>query len=62
MAFGAVTAIKAAGKTCGPNGDITIVSFDAVKAAFEAMIAGDIDVDVECNYSMGLVLKVLLIN
>jgi len=49
MAFGAVTAIKAAGKTCGPEGDITIVSFDAVKAAFEAMIAGDIDVDVECN-------------
>lgn len=49
MAFGAVNAIKAAGKTCGINGDITIVSFDAVKAAFEAMIAGDIDVDVECN-------------
>jgi len=49
MAFGAVKAIKAAGKTCGPDGDITIVSFDAVKAAFEAMIAGDIDVDVECN-------------
>jgi len=49
MAFGAVKAIKAAGKTCGPKGDITIVSFDAVKAAFEAMIAGDIDVDVECN-------------
>lgn len=49
MAFGAVKAIKAAGKTCGPNGDITIISFDAVKAAFEAMIAGDIDADVECN-------------
>ncbi len=49
MAFGAIKAIKAAGKTCGPKGDITIVSFDAVKAAFEAMIAGDIDVDVECN-------------
>lgn len=49
MAFGAINAIKAAGKTCGPNGDITILSFDAVKAAFEAMIAGDIDVDVECN-------------
>ncbi|NMA65928.1 MAG: substrate-binding domain-containing protein, partial [Clostridiaceae bacterium] len=44
MAFGAINAIKAAGKTCGPNGDITIVSFDAVKAAFEAMIAGDMDV------------------
>ena len=49
MAFGAINAIKAAGKTCGPEGDITILSFDAVKAAFEAMIAGDIDVDVECN-------------
>lgn len=49
MAFGAINAIKAAGKTCGPNGDITIVSFDAVKAAFESMIAGDMDVSVECN-------------
>lgn len=49
MAFGAIKAIKAAGKTVGPKGDITMLSFDAVKAAFEAMIAGDIDVDVECN-------------
>lgn len=49
MAFGAVAAIKKAGKTCGPRGAITIVSFDAVKAAFEAMIAGDIDADIECN-------------
>ncbi len=49
MAFGAINAIKAAGKTCGPEGDITIVSFDAVKAAFESMIAGDMDVSVECN-------------
>lgn len=49
MAFGAINAIKAAGKTCGPKGDITIVSFDAVKAAFESMIAGDMDVSVECN-------------
>ena len=49
MTFGAINAIKAAGLTCGPEGDITILSFDAVKAAFEAMLAGDIDVDVECN-------------
>ena len=35
MAFGAIDAIKAAGKTCGPDGDIIIFSFDAVKAAFE---------------------------
>lgn len=49
MAFGAINAIKAAGKTCGPEGEITIISFDAVKAAFEAMIDGDMDVSVECN-------------
>jgi len=49
MAFGAIDAIKAAGKTCGPNGDITVISFDAVKAAFDAMIAGDLNVSVECN-------------
>lgn len=49
MAFGAIDAIKAAGKTCGPNGDIILVSFDAVSAAFDAMIAGDMNVSVECN-------------
>jgi simple sugar transport system substrate-binding protein len=49
MAFGAIDAIKAAGKTCGPKGDITIISFDAVAAAFDAMIAGTMNVSIECN-------------
>ena len=49
MAFGAIDAIKAAGKTCGPDGDIIIISFDAVKAAFEAMIAGDLNCAQECS-------------
>ncbi len=49
MAFGAVDAIKSAGKTCGPEGEITILSFDAVKAALEAMIEGEINADFECN-------------
>ena len=49
MAFGAIDAIKAAGKTCGPDGDIIIFSFDAVKAAFDAMIAGDLNAAFECN-------------
>ncbi len=49
MAFGAIDAIKAAGKTCGPDGEITIISFDAVKAAFDAMIAGDLNASFECN-------------
>ena len=49
MAFGAIDAIKAAGKTCGPDGDIIVISFDAVAAAFDSMIAGDMNVSVECN-------------
>lgn len=49
MAFGAIDAIKAAGHTCGPDGDITIISFDAVRAAFDAMMAGDINATFECN-------------
>lgn len=48
-AFGAIDAIKAAGKTCGPDGDIIVISFDAVKAAFDAMIAGDLNAAFECN-------------
>lgn len=49
MAFGAVDAIKAAGKTCGPDGDMIIISFDAVSAAFDSMIAGEINAAFECN-------------
>ena len=48
-AFGAIDAIKEAGKTCGPNGDIIMISFDATKNGFQRMIDGEIHVDVECN-------------
>lgn len=53
MAFGAVDAIHEAGKTCGPGGDIIIISFDAVKAAFEAMREGKINMAIECNPLQG---------
>ena len=33
MAFGAIDAIKASGRNCGPDGDIIIISFDACRAA-----------------------------
>ena len=49
MAFGAIDAIQAAGKTCGPEGDIILISFDAVSAAFDCMIGGTINADFECN-------------
>lgn len=47
MAFGAIDAIKAAGKV--PGKDIIIISFDAVKEAFNRMISGEINCVVECN-------------
>ncbi len=47
MAFGAIDAIKAVGKV--PGKDIIIISFDAVHEAFNRMIAGEINADVECN-------------
>ncbi len=51
MALGAIDAIKAAGKK--PGEDIIIVSADAVKAAFDAIIAGELNCTVECSPLLG---------
>ncbi|MCI8579632.1 MAG: ABC transporter substrate-binding protein [Dorea sp.] len=48
-AFGAIDAIKAAGKTVGPDGDILVLSFDTVKAGIEATMTGEIICNTECN-------------
>lgn len=53
MTFGAIEAIEAAGKTCGPDGDIIIISFDAGRAALQAMAEGKINADFECNPNLG---------
>lgn len=53
MTFGAIEAIHEAGLTCGVNGDITIISFDAVSGAFDMMEDGLINVDIECNPLQG---------
>ena len=53
MTFGAVEAIREAGRTCGPDGEIIILSFDSVRAAMEAMLQGEIHVDFECNPILG---------
>ena len=47
MAWGAVDAIRAAGKE--PGKDIIIICFDAVKETFNRMISGEINCAVECN-------------
>jgi len=51
MALGAIQAIRGAGMK--PGEDVLIVSIDGVKAAFEAMIAGDLNCTVECNPLLG---------
>ncbi len=51
MAIGAIQAIEEAGLR--PGKEILIVSIDAVKGAFEAMIAGKLNATIECNPLLG---------
>lgn len=51
MALGAIQAIEEAGMK--PGTDITIVSIDGIKPAFEAMIAGKLNATVECSPLLG---------
>ena len=51
MAIGAIQAIEEAGLK--PAQDITIISVDGVKGAFEAMMAGKLNVSVECSPLLG---------
>ena len=49
MTFGAIRALDEAGITYGPDGDVIIISFDAVREALRYCIEGKIDLCVECN-------------
>ena len=51
MALGAIQAMKEAG--IKPGVDIKIVSIDAVKAAFHAMIDGELNCTIECSPLLG---------
>ena len=51
MALGAIQAIKEAGLR--PGKDIIIVGVDAVKGAFEAMVAGEMNASIECSPLLG---------
>lgn len=51
MALGAISAIEAHGLK--PGVDIKIVSVDAARGAFEAMIAGKLNATIECNPLLG---------
>jgi simple sugar transport system substrate-binding protein len=51
MAIGAIQAIEEYGRV--PGKDIILVSIDAVKGAFEAMMAGKLNASIECNPILG---------
>ncbi|HEX8955737.1 MAG TPA: substrate-binding domain-containing protein, partial [Burkholderiaceae bacterium] len=51
MAIGAIQAIEEAGLK--PGSDIIVISIDGVKGAFEAMMAGKLNVSVECSPLLG---------
>ena len=47
MGYGAMEAIRAAGKV--PGKDIIMISYDAGRRAFEAILKGDLNATIECN-------------
>ena len=51
MALGAIQALKAAGMQ--PGKDVLVVSVDGQKSALEAIVAGDMNITVECNPRFG---------
>lgn len=53
MTFGAIEAINEAGEKTGVDGDIILISFDAVKTALEMVNEGIINLDIECNPEQG---------
>ncbi len=53
MTFGAMEALDEKGLSYGVNGDIVIISFDAVYDALKMVSEGKINVDIECNPEQG---------
>ena len=51
MAIGAIQAIEEAGMK--PGKDILVISIDGVRGAFQAMVAGKMNVTIECNPLLG---------
>lgn len=54
MIFGAMKALDRNGKSYGPEGDIIMISFDALHESFENMMAGKLHATVECNPLFGI--------
>ncbi len=48
-AFGVMDALEEAGLTCGKDGDVILISFDATELGLTACMDGLINLNVECN-------------
>ena len=53
MTFGALQAMEDEGITTGVDGEVILISFDAVREALELVAQGVINVDIECNPEQG---------
>lgn len=53
MTFGVLEELENAGISTGTDGDVIVISFDAVRSALEKVQAGLINVDIECNPEQG---------
>lgn len=53
MTFGVLDELENAGMTTGVDGDVIVISFDAVRSALEQVQEGVINVDIECNPEQG---------
>lgn len=53
MTFGVLEELENAGISTGVNGDVIVISFDAVRSALEKVQDGVINVDIECNPEQG---------
>lgn len=53
MTFGAMEAMDEKGITYGVDGDVILISFDAVQDALKLVSEGKINVDIECNPEQG---------
>lgn len=53
LVLGAIEALNESERTSGPNGDISVISIDATRHEFEAMIDGNLDASVEFNPLFG---------
>ena len=49
MSFGAIRALEEAGLSCGGDGGVTVLSFDAVREALRLCMEGKISACAECN-------------